>query len=329
MDDEINNLISFKAAFRNFYNIFTAQSGKEALEIMKTNKIVIVISDQKMPGMSGVELLEIILKLYPDTVRMVLTAYSDVNTIIDAINKGNIYRYVSKPWIEDELKLIIDHAIESYNLKEENKKLIEDKARLQMLFERQQKENAISQLESLKNQMNPHFLFNCLNTLSAIIHEDTLLAEKFIIQLTNVYRYVLEQKDKSLIKLEEELNFLRSYFYLQKIRFGKSIELQEEINDFSFLNYYLPPLALQLLLENAIKHNVISNIKPLVIKVYIDENLNLVVNNNVQPKDNVGYSSGIGLQNLKTRYSLISSKSIEITNVNSVFQVKIPLINSF
>ncbi|TAH27335.1 MAG: response regulator [Cytophagales bacterium] len=329
VDDEINNLISFKAAFRQKYNVFTAQGGNEALDIMKSNKILIIICDQKMPVMTGVELLEQVLNLYPDTIRMVLTAYSDINTIIEAINKGKIYRYISKPWNEEELILIIDHAIESYFLKEENRKLIEDKARLQLLFERQQKENIISQLESLKNQMNPHFLFNSLNTLSALIHEDIQSAERFIIQLTNVYRYVLDQSERSLVRLSDELTFMRSFFYLQKIRFGENIYLNERQTDENISNYYIPPLALQLLLENAIKHNVISKEIPLYIDVSVDEQLYLTVRNNYQKKEGNSSTPGLGIKNLKERYGLITSKLPEFTIVNNSFIAKIPLLSSF
>ena len=328
VDDESNNLISFKASFRNKFHIYTAQNGNDALEIMKTNKILVIICDQKMPGMSGVELLESVLAQYPDTIRMILTAYSDVNSIIDAINKGRIYRYISKPWNEDELTLIIEHALESYFLREENKKLVEDKARLQLLFERQQKENVISQLESLKNQVNPHFLFNCLNTLSALVHEDTEAAEKFIIKLTNVYRYVLDQKDKSLVRLDEELQFMRSFFFLQKIRFGENIHLSETGTSGNILNYYIPTLALQLLMENAIKHNIISHDKPLYIQVTVDEGLFLIVKNNYQKKENAN-NTGIGLNNLRERYSLITSQMPEFTIVNNSFIARIPLISSF
>lgn len=329
VDDELNNLISFKASFRNNYNIFTAQNGKSAIEIMKTHKILVIICDQKMPEMSGVELLEQVLELYPDTIRMILTAYSDVNSIIDAINKGKIYRYISKPWKEEELAIIINQALEAYFLKEENKNLVEDKAKLQLMYERQQKENVISQLESLKNQVNPHFLFNCLNTLSALIHEDTSSAEKFIIKLTNVYRYVLDQKDKFLVRLEDELQFMRSYFFLQKIRFGDNIHLSETSTSKSVSNYYIPTLALQLILENAIKHNIISADKPLYIEVSIDDELFLNVKNNYQKKENTGNSTGIGINNLLERYALITTTKPQFTIVNNSFVARIPLISSF
>ncbi|TFH21950.1 MAG: response regulator [Bacteroidia bacterium] len=126
IDDEENNLISFKSTFRRDYRIHVAGTGKAGLEIMEKNTIQLVITDQKMPDMSGIEFLEKIVPLYPDCMRMIMTGFSDMDAIIQAINKGNIYRYVSKPWNREELKIIIDSALEVYNLKSQNKHLIED-----------------------------------------------------------------------------------------------------------------------------------------------------------------------------------------------------------
>lgn len=126
VDDEENNLKSFKATFRRYYNIFTAQSGKEALDILRNNPIKVVITDQRMPEMTGVQFLEAIIPEFPNTVRMILTGYSDVEAIIKAINTGRVYRYVTKPWEPDELKLIIDGAFKIYELEEHNRQLILD-----------------------------------------------------------------------------------------------------------------------------------------------------------------------------------------------------------
>jgi sigma-B regulation protein RsbU (phosphoserine phosphatase) len=126
IDDEENNLISFKSTFRRDYHIHVAGTGKAGLEIMEKNTIQLVITDQRMPDMSGIEFLEKIVPLYPDCMRMIMTGFSDMDAIIQAINKGNIYRYVSKPWNREELKIIIDSALEVYNLKSQNKHLIED-----------------------------------------------------------------------------------------------------------------------------------------------------------------------------------------------------------
>ena len=125
IDDEENNLISFKSTFRRDYHIHVASSGQEALEIMETNNIQLVITDQRMPDMSGIEFLEQIVPLYPDCMRMIMTGFSDLEAVIQAINKGNIYRYVSKPWNREDLKITIDSALEVYNLKSQNKHLID------------------------------------------------------------------------------------------------------------------------------------------------------------------------------------------------------------
>jgi len=126
IDDEENNLISFKSTFRRDYHIHMASSGREGLEIMENHDIQLVITDQRMPDMSGIEFLEQIVPLYPDCMRMILTGFSDLEAVIQAINKGNIYRYVSKPWNREDLKITIDSALEVYNLKSQNKHLIDD-----------------------------------------------------------------------------------------------------------------------------------------------------------------------------------------------------------
>ena len=121
IDDEEHNLISFKSTFRREYDIHVASSGKLGLEIMEQNEINLVITDQRMPEMTGVEFLEKVKHQYPDCVRMIMTGFSDMEAIIEAINKGNIYRYISKPWNRAELKITIDSAFEVYNLKLQNK----------------------------------------------------------------------------------------------------------------------------------------------------------------------------------------------------------------
>ena len=126
IDDEEDNLTVFNATFRRNYKIHLAISGDKGLEIMKKHDIHLVITDQRMPEMTGIEFLEKIIPLYPDCIRMVLTGFSDVEAIIQAINKGRVYRYITKPWNKDELKIIIDRALDNYDLKQQNKKLVED-----------------------------------------------------------------------------------------------------------------------------------------------------------------------------------------------------------
>ncbi len=123
IDDEINNLNSFKAAFRRDFDIFTAISAKEGRKILDSQEIGVIITDQRMPVMTGIEFLESILTIYPDTIRILLTGFSDINAVMDAINRGQVYKYMVKPWQNDELKMYIENALELYNLRKENKDL--------------------------------------------------------------------------------------------------------------------------------------------------------------------------------------------------------------
>jgi hypothetical protein len=182
-----------------------------------------------------------------------------------------------------------------------------------------------SQLEGLRNQVNPHFLFNSLNTLIYLIPEDADKAVRFVQQLSKVYRYVLESRDAKTILLGEELKFLHSYIFLQKERFGEN--LQVELSDLTDRNNQaIVPLSLQLLFENAIKHNVISTEKPLKIEVFA-ENGALIVRNNLQKKNQIMESTGVGLQNIKDRYQLLSQKPVDVIVSTQFFTVAIPLLN--
>jgi response regulator RpfG family c-di-GMP phosphodiesterase len=125
VDDEVNNLNSFKATFRREFKVFTASSGSEGLAILKANPVHVIITDQRMPEMSGVEFLVEVVTEFPDPIRILLTGYADINAVIDAVNKGHIYYYVSKPWDEQRLRVIIKNAYEIFSLREENKNLIE------------------------------------------------------------------------------------------------------------------------------------------------------------------------------------------------------------
>jgi len=124
IDDEINNLNSFKAAFRRDFEIYVAQSAKEGRKILDEHEIGVIVTDQRMPVMTGIEFLESILSIYPDTIRILLTGFSDMNAVMDAINRGQVYKYLVKPWQNDELRLYIQNALELYHLRRENKDLL-------------------------------------------------------------------------------------------------------------------------------------------------------------------------------------------------------------
>ncbi len=185
-------------------------------------------------------------------------------------------------------------------------------------------ENIAGKYQSLKDQLNPHFLFNSLNVLSNLVYENADKSADFIQQLSKIYRYVLEVQQEQLVGLDQELNFAENYLSLQKIRFEQSLTYEIKVNKTDF--YLLPPLSLQLLLENAIKHNVVSLEKPLNILIEQRGDL-LIVSNNLQPKitaDSDG--NGIGLENIKNRYQLLSNLSPKILKNGGKFQVELPLL---
>ncbi len=182
----------------------------------------------------------------------------------------------------------------------------------------------IAKYESLKSQLDPHFLFNSLNVLTALIEENPKQAERFTTKLSKVYRYVLEQKEKTLVPLQEELDFAKLYIELLKMRFEEAILLtipDKAIN----LNYKIVPLALQLLLENAVKHNAISKDIPLEIRIRIIKG-NLVVSNNYNKKKQLKKGTGVGLQNIVERYALLTQKQVIINKTKEAFNVSLPLL---
>jgi sensor histidine kinase YesM len=189
--------------------------------------------------------------------------------------------------------------------------------------ERLKKERVEAQYETLKNQVNPHFLFNSLNVLTTLVHKDADLAEQFIKQLAHNYRYILDTREREVVSIEEEINNLEAYIFLMKIRFGESLKCQIAVD----FNGQIAPLTLQMLVENALKHNEISKAHPLSIDVFLAENKEyIVVKNNLQKKNNVADSTGVGLENIKSRYKFLSDKTMIITQDNDYFIVKIPVI---
>ncbi|MBC7493605.1 MAG: 2TM domain-containing protein, partial [Flavobacterium sp.] len=183
---------------------------------------------------------------------------------------------------------------------------------------------ANAKFESLKNQIDPHFLFNSLNVLSSLIEENPDNAQKFTISLSKIYRYVLEQKDKELVTVAEELAFAKTYMNLLKMRFENSItfEIPENFNNDEAK---VVPLSLQLLLENTIKHNIVSEQKPLHIKIFINQN-NLVVQNDLQKKEVLGDRKGVGLQNIINRYAILTQREVAVVQANNQFSVYLPIL---
>jgi len=179
--------------------------------------------------------------------------------------------------------------------------------------------------EVLKSQINPHFMFNSLNVLSGMISKDTEKAQQFIDEFSHIYRYVLETIEQPVATLEEELDFMRSYLFLQQIRYGSDLSYTVSIQA-HLLKMVLPPLSLQVVLENAIKHNTINGTSPLKIKLFNDGNL-LVITNNLQPKISIGHSTGLGLRNLTKRYAMIGSEKPVFSIETNHYIAKLPLID--
>ncbi|WP_353168963.1 2TM domain-containing protein [Flavobacterium sp.] len=242
---------------------------------------------------------------------------------IKVLIEGNSYKY----FLEKENKAqylfsllitiivsIVFHLIYFYKAYQENK-LKEQKIIAG---------TASAQFESLKNQIDPHFLFNSLNVLSSLIEENSIAAQKFTTSLSKVYRYVLEQKDKELVSVTEELTFAKTYMNLLLMRFENSItfEIPENIeND----ETKVVPLSLQLLLENCIKHNVVSENKPLHIKISI-ENDALVVSNNLQKKEVLSGRKGVGLENIVNRYRILTNRKVLVEVNENEFKISLPIL---
>lgn len=183
---------------------------------------------------------------------------------------------------------------------------------------------ANAKFESLKNQIDPHFLFNSLNVLSSLIEENPDNAQRFTTSLSKIYRYVLEQKDKELVSLEEELAFAKTYMNLLKMRFENSLFYEVPTTSIN-PEAKVVPLSLQLLLENTVKHNVVSEQRPLHIRIYVEGDY-LAVQNDYQKKEVLQERQGVGLQNIVNRYGIITNRKVLIIQNEKTFTVKIPLL---
>lgn len=201
--------------------------------------------------------------------------------------------------------------------------------------EQLERQNLESQLAGLKSQVNPHFLFNSLNTLVHLIPENPDSAVKFVQKLSKVYRYILEMRDASTTPLSTELEFLNAYVFLLKERFGDNlhVDIDDAICKDTLLTTengvcekHVVPLSLQILFENAIKHNIISTQRPLTISVSIENKERLIVKNNLQRKNQVQEGTGVGLENIRNRYQLVSQKDVDIIVTKESFIVSLPLL---
>ncbi|MFI1772328.1 2TM domain-containing protein [Thalassobellus citreus] len=245
--------------------------------------------------------------------RMLTEILMNGKTFVDFIANEKISNYQFGLWITLTI-VIIFHFVYFYNKYQQNK-IKEQKVIAG---------TANAKFDALKNQLDPHFLFNSLNVLTSLIEENPDNAQRFTTSLSKVYRYVLEQKNKELVTVDEELKFAKTYMSLLKMRFEDSIvfTMPEKASN---PESKVVPLSLQLLLENAVKHNIVTANSPLHIKIYEDDG-SLVVENNLQPKQIVKKSSGVGLSNIMQRYNLLTNRKIDINKEAKRFAVAIPML---
>ncbi len=193
-------------------------------------------------------------------------------------------------------------------------------------IERFKKENLETQFEMLRMQVNPHFLFNSLNTLSSLIFQNQEQAGNFVRELSSVYRYILEKRKTEVVTLKEELEFTNSYIYLLGLRFENKLVFDLQIDD-KYMEKIVVPLTLQILIENAVKHNVVSMKRPLTISIVTQPDNTLVVSNNLQPKSAGTYSSGIGLDNIRSRLEILTDREMRVEKTDTEFVVTVPLLD--
>jgi len=185
-----------------------------------------------------------------------------------------------------------------------------------------------AQFQSLKQQLNPHFLFNSLNTLKSMVKSNDVHAEAFILRLSEIYRYILQNQHNDLVSIREELTILHAFIFMLKARFEESLIVTINVDDTILDSFRLPPFTMQLLIENATKHNIVSQTKPLYIEVYNVGKKHIVVKNSLQPKRNIEESTGIGLDNINKRSTYLCGKGLEITKTADEFIVDIPIIGN-
>lgn len=229
-------------------------------------------------------------------------------------------KYNLANWFTINIALLISAFLHAKGFMEELKKTSKKEVVEQKLIAK----SANAQFESLKNQLDPHFLFNSLNVLSSLIDENPHQAQKFTASMSKIYRYVLEQKDKELVTVEDEMEFAKTYCDLLKTRFEDSVDFVFEVNKEDYRKYVVP-LSLQLLLENCIKHNFATSSKPLVIRIFSEGDI-LCIENNLQVREQIKESSGIGLANIVQRYSLLTKRNVFIEKSEDYFKVKLPML---
>ncbi|HMN23849.1 MAG: histidine kinase [Ignavibacteriaceae bacterium] len=283
------------------------------LDIQLINKLdkIFILPEKLLPRIPSELILTVIIgALIGATVTVIAGA-------IMPYQDGLIKNIITNSIITSVINIIMISVIEAISWFKRNQETL-------LIAEKLEKENSQIRFETLKSQLNPHFLFNSLNVLSSLIKKDSGKAQNFVDEFSSVYRYTLDVIEKTVVELREEIDFAKSFLFLQKIRFDNAVDIQINV-DASKLNYLVPPLAIQTLLENAFKHNKASVEQPLKIKIYNEDNFLFIVNN-LQLKIKGSDSKGVGLTNLKKRYELLGEELSEFFVTETEYVAKIPLI---
>lgn len=267
-------------------------------------------------------ILGIVLTVILNVILVYLFNYINFVLIQGAADSTQFFsgRYNFANWFMINFALMISAFLHAKGFMEELKKNTKKEVVEQKLIAK----SANAQFESLKNQLDPHFLFNSLNVLTALIDENPEQAQKFTTSMSKIYRYVLEQKDKEMVRVEDEVEFAEIYCNLLKTRFEDSVNFIFDINT-DDLQRFVVPLSLQLLLENCIKHNFATSNKPLNIRIFTEGKF-LCIENNLQHREQLKESAGIGLANIVQRYALLTKENVFIEKSEESFKVKIPIL---
>ncbi|MDB5198391.1 MAG: hypothetical protein JWO92_354 [Chitinophagaceae bacterium] len=246
---------------------------------------------------------------------------SSINQLFDNSNEASYEFIIEKPfwtawWFIVSCAVVVGGLVYWY---------VKTREKSVKKVERLQQEKIQFQFETLRNQVNPHFLFNSFNTLISIIEDDPQMAVEYVEQLSDFFRNIVNYRDKDVIALKEEIELLKTYFFIQQKRFGSSLSLNINLSEQQKSQNFIPPLTLQLLAENAIKHNAVSKETLLIIDLFMEED-RLIIRNNVNVKLSKSAGAGMGLQNIINRYTLLSNQEVIITTGNEYFIVSLPVL---
>lgn len=278
------------------------------------------VVEKKYPGLNQ-SMQRILLKtlvvviIMPPSILLILFVYDRFSIFDYKWSEKDMWMGLILGWC---VNLIFETLYEMDYMLTKYRESVQEKESLRQLSEKQE-------FDTLKGQVNPHFLFNCFNTLSSLITEDRIRAEKFLDELSKVYRYLLRNNEDGLTTVQNEIRFIESYYQLLQTRHGEAVQIHIEI-DKRYDQYLLPSLSLQLLVENVVKHNVLSKNKPLMIDIFTTAGNKLVVNNNLQRRTVKAPSNKVGLDNIRAKYALLKQPGFQILEDKNNFTVVLPLI---